>query len=536
MVKMTKYQIENNLINLIQNNDYENLELFFLENQEVDINLELTKKRDGLLGFAIFNKSKECFDWILAHPKFTLKNIKPIEDFKLEDIDYILYNRDDSDDDSDDENNNDSDTDDNDNINNSDTDDDDNDNNINEDSDNDNELDYKLKFKMNSYRYNMMLGINEALKIFNRAPNYANSYYLRSLLNAGIYIYPNIIIALENYSDIYNLALQNINISPNYLKNMLFNQVHNTRSLRVIDTFEKVKGHLNKKELSYLIKESIIRKQLTWLKYFISNCDKPINIYIGKYKSDILTFCIYAMREDKKSLVNPTIEIVLEYIKLNPLNSDNFDSKYFIRNFLFGSNPILIAKNYDNLKQINIPVDLSVYVKDVILKWIESNWCKINYSNLNIILKLGWCKSNVFDHLTNIDIKKIEKEADSANDYYRTNDNLKVFYHIAYIFHLNKMDMGTNSLKLFKLFKFDSDIYSTDLLKSWAENNLIKIEHEETLIDIDTSEIIKDKLTNLTNKQTNKTNLTNKQTNKTNKPNKTNHNNKTNKPNKDIDI
>jgi hypothetical protein len=268
------------------------------------------------------------------------------------------------------------------------------------------------------------------------------------------------------------LALQNVKISSKYLKQMLFNQVLKTGSSRVIDTYDKVKEQLSQREKSFLIKEAIMRKNVTWLKHFIGDANKIV-IYDGKYKSDILTFCLFVIGEAKNSLINPCFEVVLEYIKLNPLKPEDFDAKFFVRNLLYGCNSSLIAKNYNLFKQINIPGDLSTHVKNTIFNWIFNTWRKINYSNLNIILNLGWCKTNVFDCLTANNILEIENEVDSSNNYYRTNNNIKVFYQIAYIFHVNKIDMGANSQKIFELFEFDHSIYKTDLLESWSKETLI---------------------------------------------------------------
>jgi hypothetical protein len=253
---------------------------------------------------------------------------------------------------------------------------------------------------------------------------------------------------------------------------MLFNQVLKIGSPRVIETYDKVKDHLSQREKSYLIKEAIMRKNVTWLKHFIADTNKIV-IYEGKYKSDILTFCLFVIGEAKNSLINPCFEVVLEYIILNPLEPVDFDAKFFVRNLLFGSNSSLIAKKYNLFKQINIPGDLSTHVKNAIFNWILNTWRKINYSNLNIILKLGWCKTNVFDCLTANNILEIENEVDSSNNYCRTNYNIKVFYQIAYVFHINKIDMGVNSQKLFELFEFDHSIYKTDLLESWSKETLI---------------------------------------------------------------
>ncbi len=515
MVKMTKYQIENKLIALIQNNDYENLELFFLENPTVDINLELSKKNQGLLSLSILNKSKECFDWILSHPKLTLKYAKPNEDFELEYVNYGLYDRDDEEEEDDEEveqaeqanpNPNYQNW----NFNPDDLDEySDNEVDVNNNLDDDNEE--HLNNSLSSYKYNIMLGINDALKHFNRAPNYANSYYLRALLNAGVYIYPYMIIELENYSDLYNLAIQNVNVNPKYLKHMLFGQVLESKSSRVIDTFEKVKLNLDKNEMSYLIKEAIQRKNSTWLKHFISHCvevNRPIEIFDENFKSDILTFCIYAIGKDKNSLINPCVDVVLDHIKSHPLDQANFDAKYFVRNFLFGSNSAIIAKYYENLKQIQLPCDLSAHVKNSIVRWILNGWCQINYSNLNLMLKLAWCKTNVFDCLTNLDMDKIKEEVDSSNDYYRSNSHIKVFYQIAYVFYINNMDLGnTNSELLFDLFKFDESIYSTDLLKTWSKENLIDVEPKQKPIDTDNvtkTEIKKGKTSKKQSKGSNK--------------------------------
>ncbi len=468
MVRLTKTQTEKQLKKLIEYNDYEGLESFFMENTGTNFNVKFKNGYEtyGLLSWAITCKSKECFDWILAHPNFSLKKFKPEESFNEYDWDddyFGSYEYDFLDSDEENEINQ--------------EDDEEQNNEQNEDNEVDEDSGYKMT-RMDYWDFNTIVGVGVAINHFNRAPNYANSYYIRSLLNAGVYISSEELVNLTKYSELYNLAIQNINFSQNYLKTMFFNQIRLDNQHKALETYEKIKNNLTPKLISIIIKDVIDNDRDEILKYLINDLHDISTITKNKNKnSDILTLMLYDMceRNHNKSF-NNCYQVIYDYLKAKPLDSSVFDAYYFVQIFLFVAKidvSRIIESHYNNFKQIQLPVDLTPYVKKCLLKWMYSKYINLNYSNLNIILKLGWCKSNVFDLFTQNDLNKIKKYKEEVNYYSSEGKNIPFFYQVAYVFHLNNFNLGPLQDSIFKLLKFDEEIYESSTIKLWKRDNII---------------------------------------------------------------
>jgi hypothetical protein len=244
MVKLTKFQIESKLATLIQHNDFEQLESFIQTNPEISLNLHLDKKYCGLLSWAISNKSKECFDWILAHEKFTAKKFKIVPTYELYERNYYsIINFAD--------------------VNNFEEEEPDNENINPEPINNHVESDNGIE---DSLDYENIMGIEKAIEMYSRAPNFPNSYYLRELVKAQAYIFPEHLVKLERFPDLYNQACVNINLDFNYLLGLFIEQLA-TQSKMVIKTYEKIKNNLTPKQLSVVIKKTVRKNSYEFLSW-----------------------------------------------------------------------------------------------------------------------------------------------------------------------------------------------------------------------------------------------------------------------------
>ncbi len=427
MVKLTKTQLETKASKLVEFNDYEKFELFLYENPEFDINT-INRKNYSLLHIAITNKSKECFDYILAHPKLIiLSKIPKLEKFE---ISYYNYNficdseyvgewaqeqDDDNDNDQNDADNDDDNSDDSDD--NSDEDEDD-DNSDEEDSDDNSDEDNDCSDNKDNYddfEYSHYTGFNIALHKYINAPNFPNSYYVRELIKKNIYVSPGNLIKITNIPDMFNQIFPNVQNNILYMVHFLSLLIENN-SEQTTYVYNLIKNQLTPDDLTKFVKKSIGHCNVTMLKLLISDGYdlRFISLSNNKYV-DCLSYSLYAISNCYRSSNNSynllLIKFIFNYIKENSIFDDNlqnkFNAKMFVQVLLSNRNCITeLVKEFDDLNQLNIVEDISPIIMDQFTKFIlNGRTYIINLEMLNLLLTLKYCKTNIFDY---INVKTID--------------------------------------------------------------------------------------------------------------------------------
>ena len=477
MVKLTKTQIENKIIQLIQYNDFEQLELFLQEQPEANLNGRSTRKYCGFLSWAIQNKSKECFDLILSHPTFTIKNTKPIyeddnydggyQDYpfypELNYIDEEVNQNENSDDEMD----------------------------IEQDDEHEDELDEDLVIDdniMSFSLYSNLIGYDKAIEMYTRAPNIPNSYYLIELIKAKILLEPEQLIKLEPYNNIYNLALQNVDLSQDFLFGLLHEQMYK-KSLNILGTWNKLKQYIQPYHFTNIICNVIRSNSNSFLQYLLDEHELDgIDLIINKKPTDILTFflsnCYYDLEKH-----TDTLNIILKNVKAN-LNKFQLDSINFFKTFLICYNPEILIKYYGEWLWLPVNHDFST----CLTKFLQHNFqtelienYRLNstwYSSVNLICRLGWCKSNPFDFTNNNQIKSDLKSKVDLNYYsIETTEKKKLYVEVykkfAYILVANGFEPTPNAKETMSLLDIKPEELSLEVATDWVNLNLEPIKKEE---------------------------------------------------------
>jgi hypothetical protein len=464
MVKLTKGQIENKLATLVSNNDFEQLALFVGEQPEANLNAYIEKKSCGLLALAIKNKCKECFDWILSHSSFTAIAKKPTisNDFYEPNyyIDLKLLKID-------------------------------GDDKIFAIADSDEELkqgpndehieanqipDPNNEDAIDFYSYDELIGVDKAIELYTKAPNIPNSYYLKKLIGANVFISPDSLVQLEKYPEIYYQVMGKIEFNQAYLIE-LFNMQISSKSSFVYDTIDKLSQLVSPKTLSYLIKKVILANSIGTIGYLLKIFGSNVKLFTKARCTDVLTFSLCDTSGHRVSILAETIETVLTHVLTDPLLGDNFDAQMFIINFLGHHDYLQISNMWNKWNQLDLPVGLGPYVIKALKYYYlklksheyskKKDWIHL-ISNLNLILKAKWCRVNLWDFANH----------KSLQLYYKrifTEDIRRVlFVHIAYILIANGQEPTEYAKKSMELLQIDYQ----DLVKEahvWIEKNLPKL-------------------------------------------------------------
>lgn len=467
MGKLTNFQIENKLIKMVEYNDFEVIEQFLNENP-YDINKLMAKKYDTLLGLAITNKSKETFDFLINYPGFNVHLKYPKLDLNCIVLNDYMY---DSEDDDDEEFNN---------LGQA-------DNNQNVDSDDEIENDDEKPpcHNYSVFSYNRILGVERALQIYLNAPNFPNSHYLRSMINHNFLITPDILCRLDKYPELYNGILAKNSENTNYLICLLLNKVQYKQDIDTI--WEKVKDNLDINCKTRLFRHVINSGQSSYIKKFFTN---PENFYVlndNNNMTHILTWVIYNMVDNQHMEDKTGFNILLENIRTAPIT--NINLKLLTKNIIYGRYSQLLLDNFEQLKQLDFNEDLSPHLIYSLKKQFKSSYDRINWTNLNLFIKLGWCKSNLINLLTftNEEIKEFNyADPQSVN---------KILYMLVH--HNMKPD-----LEFFcKYFKFSLDDFADNKIKLWFDKNVEEIDKPKTKNTTDVKNTKTKKRTKKTNKE-----------------------------------
>ncbi len=448
MVKLTKTQLETKASKLVEFNDYENFELFLYENPDFDINT-INRRNCSLIHIAITNKSKECFDYILAHPKFIiLSKIPKLGKFE---ISYYNYNficeseyvgewnqkqdnndsdheSDDNDSDNDDSDNDNDDSDDNDSDDNESDDNESDDNNSNDsDSDESYIMGEKITDKtvFNDSEYNHYTGFNIALYKYINAPNFPNSYYVRELIKKNIYVSPNNLMKLVNIPELFNQIFPKVQNNLLYMEHFLSLLIENN-SEHATNIYNLIKNQLTSDILTKYIKKSFGHCNVTMLKLLINDGNdlRCIDLSNDKY-IDCLSYSLYIISNCYRITNNYNsllLKFILNYIKENSIFDNNlqikFNLKIFIQILLSNRNCITeIIKEFDDINQLNIVEDISPIIMDQITKIILGGRSyTINLPMLNLLMSLKYCKTNIFDYINVNTLSEYVKGQDFVKD------------------------------------------------------------------------------------------------------------------------
>lgn len=452
-------QIENKLIKLVEYNDYEQLEKLIMENK-FNINKPISKKNEILLGLSILYKSKECFDYLINHPSFNIHLKYP----QLE-IDYGYWDRYKSDDESDEE------QDDSESVSDSESENqeqndvnkDDEDNSEQSDSDN-SELGY-ISFTDDDY--NRYLGVERAVNIFLNAPNFPNSYYLREMINHSFYISPKILAKFDNHNEIYNLIIMKIGSNNNYLINLLYQLIIKGANVDII--YEKVKNLLNINQKNNLIRVIMTSGRIYHVKLLLNDIN---NFNYPKSKANMFKHVLFEINRTRYSrfglFETQGYNEMLDYlIKTQPIT--NCKLTQLAKIIMYGSCTDRLVMFNDKLKQIKLEQDLSPHVAKVINKHIAEYYGQVNWSSFNQLLKLGWCKTNIFEHI------KIPPQDIERIKILGVEGDFMIGVFSMGIYH--KMD--PSSMFEYVIFKDYKKFIKENLVKEWCKTNIVEYSNQE---------------------------------------------------------
>jgi hypothetical protein len=461
MVKLTKFQIETKLGLFIANNDYEQLVQFISTQSDADVNGYLIRKRGGLLNVAIQNKSKECFNLIITHPNFTAISTKP--EFKFgywDDSSYDIYEE---------------------YVNPGPFQD------VNNVPNQQNQIlpqpvmeladEEEESPNMTPDRYSYIIGTGEAIKIYVRAPNLANVYYLIKLVYAKAFFSPENLTALEKFPEIYNQICAYTVFTQDYLLGILREQIC-SKSQMAPNTFLKV--NLNLELVSWFAKLTVRQSHMNFLRYLFEVYGSGIKLFEYGKSTDILTysFTLY----DRKEMFKVMEAIIAQYIK-DPIG-DTFDAYMFVQHFIECEYDLEMAKMQAQWSQLKLPVDLGPYVRSF-LKYVyhryweqyhtELSYCRSKFSNLCLILKSPWCKTNPWDFTDNEKIKAEIKKKLAINQGYSATSNAhmlrKTFKNFAHVFIANGFEPTSNAKQAMEILgiNYEELVASTP---KWIKANL----------------------------------------------------------------
>jgi hypothetical protein len=435
------------------NNDYEQLEKFIAAQPDADINGYITRKRGGLLNVAIQSKSKECFDLIISHPNFTVISTKPEYKFDYwDDSCYDIYdeydnpgtilivnnkpnnepnqqdqgqvnpnlapkvprNRDDDSDDSDEDNN---------------------------------------ELAMTPERYANIIGTDEAIQTYTRAPNFANGHYLRQLIQAKASFTPENLTTLEKYPEIYNQICAHTEFTHDYLLEILRYQIC-SKSPMAPNTFAKVMDNLTPEHLSWFAKLSVKRSNFNFLSYLFETYGSQIQLLEYGKPTDILTYALILL--DRKEMFKVMEAIISQYIK-DPIGNQ-FDAYMFVQHFIECEYFVEMAKILPLWSQLKFPVDLGPYVRSFVKYTYHTYWDQYHtdfeysisrFSNLYLLLKSSWCKTNPWDFTDNTIIKEEINKKLTIRYRHATASNAhmlkKTFENFAHVFIANGFEPTPNA-------------------------------------------------------------------------------------------
>jgi hypothetical protein len=396
MVKLTKFQFENKVSKLIENNDYENLEQIFIQNPDFSINHIFSKRFDSILNHACYMKSKECFDFIITHPKYKLHLKNPPLKLTMDFITTpILYE----------------------NVieNNPNYDVDDapveeyyQNNAANSDDEIDNQEDDNVKSINSDWEYNNINAINKAVSIYKLAPNHANSFYLQKLITNGVYFCPNYLNQLEDYPEIYHQLFMKYHHDINYMKELLFDKI-GSKYERFEQLYIKLKNQLTMKDKNIILIEAIDKNSMDIIK-LLKNDGWDIRKIEGKtntnsnFKVDSISYCInIAVKFYKqKSPSSDVFKLLVKELRENPQPLIN--PIYFITAIVSSDN--VIHTDYENFKKIDFGIDFGPFVFNCFKQFIMTKqyFHHVKLTNINIILELGLCKTNFWNFITDDNI------------------------------------------------------------------------------------------------------------------------------------
>ncbi len=488
MVKLTKFQIETKLGLLIANNDYEQLEQFIAAQPDANINGYITRKRGGLLNVAIQSKSKECFDLIISHPNFTVISTKPEYKFDYwDDRQYDIYEEYDNPGTVlivNNKPNNELNQQDQGQVNpnlapkvprnaDSDSDQDSNDSDDDYDDDDDNEL------AMTPDRYANIIGTDEAIQMYTRAPNFANGHYLRQLIQAKASFTPENLVTLEKYPEIYNQICAHTEFTHDYLLEFLRYQIC-SKSPMAPNTFAKVMDNLTPEHLSWFAKLSVKQSNFNFLSYLFETYGSQIQLLEYGKPTDILTYALILL--DRKEMFKVMEPIIAQYIK-DPIGNQ-FDAYMFVQHFIECEYYDEMAKMQPLWSQLKLPVDLGPYVRSFVKYTYHSYWdqyhteltyCKSKFSNLYLLLKSSWCKTNPWDFTDNTIIKEDINKKITIRYGYAVTSNIymlmKTFENFAHVFISNGFEPTPNAKEAMEILgiKYEDLVASTP---KWIKNNI----------------------------------------------------------------
>jgi len=389
MPKPTLNQLENKVSKLIEFNDYERLELFLQEYPTFSINNINSRGFLSLLNEAASFKSRECFDFIISHPNYNLYQF--VQKMNDDDRNYILtpplYFTDENADNKMDENA---------------------DNKMDENTDDENDGNLSLsdnKFNYYEYDYNIMNAIDISVAIYKNAPNQANAFYLKKLIVKGVYFDPEILNKLEDHPEFYYQILSKYQDNLLYMKKLLFDKIK-IKSTKFESLFLTLKPNLNNEDLNKILNIAICHN-LSYIINILKNSQFDIKYMNGWginnfLKIDTISYCLSQIKNYNKKKV---VELELFKIILNEfINSESIylpNKSYFLTS-LFSAEKFLIESTFNDLKKINFNIDFASDLMNNLINIIDKKYFfhHLKSINLEIIFKLGLCKTNLWNYLT----------------------------------------------------------------------------------------------------------------------------------------
>ncbi len=491
MVKLTKFQIETKLGLLIANNDYEQLEQFIAAQPEANINGYITRKHGGLLNTAIQSKSKECFDLIISHPNFKVISEKP--EYKFDywddsrydiDEDYVnpgsvvqVPNNEPAQQDQVQINPN---------LANlapkvprvqveSDDSDQDFDNSDDEE---------ELQLAMTPERYAYIIGTDAAIQMYTRAPNFANGYYLRQLIQAKATFTPENLTTLEKFPEIHSQICAYTEFTHDYLLEILREQIC-AKSPMASNTFAKVMNHLTPEYLSWFAKLSVSKSNMNFLSYLFETYGSGIKLLEYGKPTDILTYAFTLY--DRKEMFKVIQVIIAQYIK-DPIGNQ-FDAYMFVQHFIECEYFDDMAKMQSQWSQLKLPVDLGPYVRSFCKYTYHRYWERYHadfeyskLSNLYLLLKSSWCKTNPWDFTDNTIIKAEINKKLTINHRYAATSNVymlkKTFEKFSHVFIANGFGPTPNAQEAMEILGINYDELVADT-PEWIKANFKELSQDK---------------------------------------------------------
>ncbi len=244
------------------------------------------------------------------------------------------------------------------------------------------------------------------------------------------------------------------------------------------NTFLKV--NLNLELVSWFAKLTVEKANINFLSYLFETYGSGIKLFEYGKPTDILTYALTLY--DGKEMFKVMEAIIAQYIK-KPIG-DSFDAYMFVQHFIECENYMDLIKMQAEWSQLKLPVDLGPYVSSFVKYTYHRYWdqyhtelsyCRSKFSNLCLLLKSTWCKTNPWDFTDNEKIKAEIKKKLAINKGYSATSNAhmlrKTFENFAHVFIANGFEPTSNAKQAMEILgiNYEELVASTP---KWIKANL----------------------------------------------------------------